>query len=73
MLQGVVLFCGSIIFLVIQKTELGGFEDAHNYWGNPANVAKPRVWNMQHVPNEVNQVRALRLKLRSIFARVGLD
>ncbi|PNW73816.1 hypothetical protein CHLRE_13g573900v5 [Chlamydomonas reinhardtii] len=55
-LQGVVLFCGSIIFLVIQKTELGGFEDAHNYWGNPANVAKPRVWNMQHVPNEVNQV-----------------
>ncbi|KAG2438998.1 hypothetical protein HYH02_010789 [Chlamydomonas schloesseri] len=55
-LQGVVLFCGSIIFLVIQKTELGGFEEAFNYWGNPANVKQPRVWGMQHVPKEVSQV-----------------
>lgn len=49
-LQGVVLFFGSIIFLIIQKTELGGLETAHNYWANPALPQKGSIFLMQHIP-----------------------
>lgn len=34
-LQGLVLFLGSILFLIIQKTELGGLDAAHDFWSNP--------------------------------------
>ncbi|PNH09288.1 Sodium/pantothenate symporter [Tetrabaena socialis] len=48
--QGVVLFFGSITFLIIQRTELGGLSAAHNYWSNPALAKTPRIWAVQHVP-----------------------
>ncbi|EFJ49747.1 hypothetical protein VOLCADRAFT_104191 [Volvox carteri f. nagariensis] len=56
-IQGVVLFFGSIIFLIIQQTELGGMPAAQDVWG----YAKPtkataRFWYMQHVPNKVDIV-----------------
>lgn len=34
-LQGAVLFIGSVVFLIIQRTELGGMHTAYNYWSNP--------------------------------------
>lgn len=39
-LQGVVLFLGSIIFLIIQRTELGGLPRAFDFWSNPGNLSK---------------------------------
>ncbi|KAG2500633.1 hypothetical protein HYH03_001400 [Edaphochlamys debaryana] len=52
-IQGIVLFFGSIIFLIIQGTELGGLQAAHKVWSNPANdKAIPRYVTMQTVPNE---------------------
>jgi hypothetical protein len=49
-LQGVVLFIGSIIFLVVQKTELGGLPAAALFYRNPANAAAPNVSLMQNIP-----------------------
>lgn len=49
-LQGVVLFLGSIIFLVIQSTELGGLPQAAKFYRDPANAAIPSVAGMQNVP-----------------------
>jgi Na+/pantothenate symporter len=49
-LQGVVLFVGSIIFLVVQKTELGGLPAAALFYRNPANAAAPNVALMQNIP-----------------------
>jgi hypothetical protein len=49
-LQGVVLFIGSIIFLVVQKTELGGLPAAALFYRNPANGAAPNVSLMQNIP-----------------------
>ncbi|KAI8471640.1 MAG: SSS family transporter: sodium ion/pantothenate [Monoraphidium minutum] len=49
--QGVVLFLGSIIFLVIQRTELGGLAAAAQFYRNPANAAIPAVAAMQTVPS----------------------
>lgn len=49
-LQGIVLLIGSVIFLIIQKTELGGLESAKDYWGNIANMAVPGVAKMQTIP-----------------------
>lgn len=50
MLQGVVLLVGSIIFLVIQRTELGGLPQAAVYYRDPANAAAPNVALMQDIP-----------------------
>ncbi len=47
---------GSIIFLVIQKTELGGLGQAFDYWSNPANLSKPRVPGMQVLPTQTSVV-----------------
>lgn len=49
-IQGVVLFLGSVIFLVIQKTELGGLGQAASFYRDPANVSIPAVAAMQYVP-----------------------
>ncbi|KXZ41352.1 hypothetical protein GPECTOR_527g519 [Gonium pectorale] len=56
-LQGIVLFAGSIVFLIIQRTELGGLEAANDFWSNPA-IGKygTRFWSMQHVPTRPNIV-----------------
>lgn len=43
---------GSIVFLILQYTELGGLPQAWRYWSNPANVKKPRVAAMQLIPSE---------------------
>lgn len=56
MLQGVVLFFGSIVFLIIQRTELGGLARAYSYWSNPGNAARASVRAMQYVPAKVNIV-----------------
>lgn len=55
-LQGVVLFFGSIVFLIIQRTELGGLARAYSYWSNPGNAARASVRAMQYVPAKVNIV-----------------
>ncbi len=55
-LQGVVLFFGSIIFLIIQRTELGGLARAYSYWSNPGNAARASVRAMQFVPAKMNIV-----------------
>lgn len=49
-LQGVVLLMGSIIFLVIQRTELGGLPQAAVYYRDPAHAAAPNVALMQNIP-----------------------
>ncbi len=45
-LQGIVLVIGSIVFLIIQRTELGGLPAAFNYWSNPANLNKQVTLNV---------------------------
>ncbi|GFR47522.1 hypothetical protein Agub_g9240 [Astrephomene gubernaculifera] len=55
-LQGIVLFFGSIIFLIIQRTELGGLESAHDVWSVPKLNQSTRYWAVQHVPTKVNIV-----------------
>eukprot|EP00878_Enallax_costatus_P020660 GHUV01021849.1.p1 GENE.GHUV01021849.1~~GHUV01021849.1.p1 ORF type:complete len:275 (+),score=54.69 GHUV01021849.1:271-1095(+) len=49
-LQCVVLLIGSIIFLIIQRTELGGLPKAALYYRDPANAAAPNVALMQKIP-----------------------
>lgn len=49
-LQGVTLLVGSIIFLVVQKTELGGLPMAALFYRDPANAALPNVSLMQKIP-----------------------
>lgn len=49
-LQGVVLLIGSVIFLVIQRTELGGLPAAAAFYRDPANAAAPNVALMQKIP-----------------------
>eukprot|EP00775_Hariotina_reticulata_P011366 gene11366-11515_t len=49
-LQGAVLFIGSIIFLIIQKTEFGGLPAAALYYRDPANIGRPVVALMQNIP-----------------------
>ncbi|KAF8067290.1 cyclin-C1-1 [Scenedesmus sp. PABB004] len=49
-LQGFVLLVGSIIFLVVQRTELGGLPAAAAFYRDPANAALPNVGLMQNVP-----------------------
>ncbi|WIA33094.1 hypothetical protein OEZ86_006248 [Tetradesmus obliquus] len=48
--QGVVLFIGSIIFLVVQKTELGGLPAAAMFYRSPEKAAAPNVSLMQNIP-----------------------
>lgn len=50
-LQGVVLFIGSLVFLVIQGTELGGLPAAAKFYRNPFKADTiPAVAAMQRVP-----------------------
>ncbi|GIL75284.1 hypothetical protein Vretimale_7979 [Volvox reticuliferus] len=53
-IQGIVLFFGSIIFLIIQRTELGGMGAAFDVWGHPNPKAPARYLTMQRVPMKVN-------------------
>eukprot|EP00200_Dunaliella_tertiolecta_P004766 CAMPEP_0202354932 /NCGR_PEP_ID=MMETSP1126-20121109/10037_1 /ASSEMBLY_ACC=CAM_ASM_000457 /TAXON_ID=3047 /ORGANISM="Dunaliella tertiolecta, Strain CCMP1320" /LENGTH=665 /DNA_ID=CAMNT_0048947463 /DNA_START=36 /DNA_END=2033 /DNA_ORIENTATION=- len=55
-LQGFVLIAGSIIFLILQYTELGGLPTAWRYWSDPDNRQEPLVANMQLIPSEVSTV-----------------
>lgn len=55
-MQGIVLFLGSIIFLVIQKTELGGLGTAAKFYRDPANAAVGAVAAMQSVPSSATIV-----------------
>ncbi|GIL51166.1 hypothetical protein Vafri_7234 [Volvox africanus] len=55
-IQGIVLFFGSIIFLIIQRTELGGMGAAFDVWGHPYPKAPARYSTMQRVPTHVNIV-----------------
>ncbi|GBF88910.1 sodium:pantothenate symporter [Raphidocelis subcapitata] len=48
--QGIVLFFGSIIFLIVQRTELGGLPNAAQYYKNPLTSTMPGIRNMQRVP-----------------------
>lgn len=34
---------GSIVFLILQYTELGGLPTAHRYWSNPENRCELRM------------------------------
>lgn len=56
MLQGIVLFFGSIIFLIIQRTELGGMGAAFDLWSHYTPKQPARYWSMQHVPTKFNMV-----------------
>ncbi|KAF5837517.1 sodium/solute symporter [Dunaliella salina] len=47
---------GSIVFLVLQYTELGGLPTAWRYWSDPDNRQEPLVGNMQLIPSEVSTV-----------------
>lgn len=53
---GMVLLVGSIIFLILQATELGGLPAAKQYWSDRTNLAQPRVANMQLIPTRVQIV-----------------
>ncbi|GLC49135.1 hypothetical protein PLESTB_000186200 [Pleodorina starrii] len=55
-LQGIVLFFGSIIFLIVQQTELGGMGGAFDVWGHAFPKMPKRFWSMQHVPTKLNIV-----------------
>jgi Na+/pantothenate symporter len=55
-LQGIILLVGSVIFLVVQRTELGGLQAAAAYWRDPANAARPAVAAMQNVPSSASIV-----------------
>ncbi len=68
--QGVVLLFGSITFLIIQKTELGGLPAAFDFWSDLASKSR-NILAMQTVPTKqtivnyfdfVLKVRALGLK-----------
>lgn len=54
--QGAVLFVGSLIFLIIQRTELGGLPLAAQYWRNPQMLERPTVAAMQLVPSQAGIV-----------------
>jgi Na+/proline symporter len=49
-LQGVILIIGSAVFLVVQRTELGGLPAAATFYRDPANAGLPNVALMRSVP-----------------------
>jgi Na+/pantothenate symporter len=55
-LQGIILLVGSVIFLVVQRTELGGLHTAAAYYRDPANAGRPVVAAMQNVPSSASIV-----------------
>ncbi|KAJ9520945.1 hypothetical protein QJQ45_014137, partial [Haematococcus lacustris] len=67
-LQGVVLAIGSIVFLIIQQTQLGGLSTAWGYWADPANLTKPLVAGMQLTPAKVTTVAYADFVLKTTVA-----